>query len=235
LAAATAGNLDGPLVIYCHDRCWLSWNAAKRAIGYGYRRIYWFPEGIEGWTASGRPTATVEPLQAPREPKLPGLAVLDIELMGDLGGPELVAEHAARLARESDRLRQKLERTGMYRIVDAAPAKATIDRLRSEQAYLHECNGCDLEVGRELHAELVLVAWVYRVSGLILTLTYEIHDTDSGQIAARKSFDFRGDNDPAWNHAIDFMVRDLLSSRGVPADRPGAQQESSTQQESVTQ
>ena len=86
-----------------------------------------------------------------------------------------------------------------------------IDTLKSQQAYLHDCNGCDLDVGRSLHADLVLVAWVDRVSGLILSLTYEIHEVQTGQIAARKSFDFRGDNDNAWNHAIDYMVRDLAN------------------------
>ena len=64
-------------------------------------------------------------------------------------------------------------------------------------------------VGRELDADLVMVAWVDRVSGLILSLTYEIHDVKTNQITARQSFDFRGDNDTAWNHAIDYMVRHL--------------------------
>ncbi len=63
----------------------------------------------------------------------------------------------------------------------------------------------------------MLIAWVYRVSGLILTLTYEIHDVTTGQITARKSFDFRGDNDTAWTHAIDYMVRDLKES-ATPAN-----------------
>jgi PQQ-dependent catabolism-associated CXXCW motif protein len=233
LTTATV-KLDAPLVVYCHDRCWLSWNAAKRAIGYGYRRVYWFSDGIEGWTASGGPTATAEPqvpgesptsgtppkadaAQAPSGPNLPTLVVLDVELTGDLGGPDFTAEHEARLKTESARLRQDLERAGMYHILDAGAAEDTINRLRSHQAYLHDCNGCDLEVGRELHADLVFVAWVYRVSGLILTLTYEIHEVNTGQITARKSFDFRGDNDRAWDHAIDFMVRDLQATRGVPA------------------
>jgi hypothetical protein len=47
------------------------------------------------------------------------------------------------------------------------------------------------------------------VSGLILSLTYEFHDVTSGQIVGRKSYDFRGDNDAAWTHAISYMVRDL--------------------------
>jgi sulfur-oxidizing protein SoxY len=60
LAEATSNNLDHPVVVYCHERCWLSWNAAKRAIRYGYRKVYWFPDGIEGWRAAGFDTATVE-------------------------------------------------------------------------------------------------------------------------------------------------------------------------------
>jgi PQQ-dependent catabolism-associated CXXCW motif protein len=240
LTAAT-DNLNAPVVVYCHDRCWLSWNAAKRAIGYGYRRVYWFSDGIEGWTASGGPTVIAEPqvhgesptsgtpgktdapgradAQVPSDSELPKLVVLDVELTGDLGGPDFAAEHEARLRTESARLRQALERTGMYHILDAGAAADLINRLKSQQLYLHDCNGCDLEIGRELHADLVLVAWVDRVSGLILTLTYEIHDVNSAQITARKSFDFRGDNDSAWNHAIDFMVRDLRATRGLPASQ----------------
>jgi PQQ-dependent catabolism-associated CXXCW motif protein len=238
LAQATAGNLDAPIVVYCHKTCWLSWNAAKRVIGYGYRRVYWFPDGVEGWSAAAQATTTTEP-QWPgasgmpgttavpstsrsadtSTPQLPKLVVLDIELTGDLGGPEFAAEHDARLTMESAKLRQDLARMQLYEVLDNAPAQQAIDRLKSQQAYLHDCNGCDLDIGRRLHADFVLVAWVYRVSGLILTLTYEIHDVKTGQITARKSFDFRGDNDAAWNHAIDYMVRDLKATSGAPTNR----------------
>jgi PQQ-dependent catabolism-associated CXXCW motif protein len=61
LSQATGGDHDHVVVIYCHERCWLSWNAAKRAIGYGYRRVHWFPEGVEGWRAAGNTTATAKP------------------------------------------------------------------------------------------------------------------------------------------------------------------------------
>ena len=60
LAEATSHDLDRPVVVYCHERCWLSWNAAKRAIRYGYRHVYWFPDGIEGWRAAGFETATAD-------------------------------------------------------------------------------------------------------------------------------------------------------------------------------
>lgn len=142
----------------------------------------------------------------------PKLVVLDVELTGDLGGPEFEAQHQARLNLASARLRESLSRTALYQILDNAPAQQTIDELKSRYRYLHDCNGCDLDLGRQLGADQVLVAWVDRVSGLILSFTYEIHDVASGQIAARKSFGFRGDNDSSWTHAIDYMVRDLNDS-----------------------
>ncbi len=65
LAAATGDHLARPLVIYCHKSCWLSWNAAKRAISYGYSKVYWFRDGVEGWKKAGYPTAVIEPQVAP--------------------------------------------------------------------------------------------------------------------------------------------------------------------------
>jgi hypothetical protein len=147
----------------------------------------------------------------------PKLVVVDIELTGDLGGPKFTAEHEARLRMESDKLRQELGQSGLYVVVDSAPAHQLITKLKSQQSYLHDCNGCDLEIGRQLGANQVLVTWVDRVSGLILSLTYEFHDVDTGQIVGRKSYDFRGDNDSAWTHAINYMVRDLKETAATRA------------------
>ena len=150
------------------------------------------------------------PAAAPAQSKL---VVLDIELTGDLGGPQFTAEHAARLEKESAILRRELQNDGQFEVLDNTPALPLINRLKSQQAYWHDCNGCDLQVGRQLGADLVLVTWVDRVSNLILSLTYEFHDVASGQIVGRKSYDFRGDNDAAWTHAITFMVRDLKETQ----------------------
>ena len=142
------------------------------------------------------------------------LLVLDVELTGDTGGPEFAREHQARLALASTKLRESVSRTSLYQLIDNTPAQKTIDELKAQYLYLHDCNGCDLDLGRQLGADKVMVAWVNRVSGLILSMTYEIHDVATGQIAARKSFDFRGDNDTSWTRAIEYMVRDLGESQG---------------------
>lgn len=49
------------ILFYCLADCWMSWNAAKRAISYGYRSVYWFPEGTDAWIARGLPTVESEP------------------------------------------------------------------------------------------------------------------------------------------------------------------------------
>jgi PQQ-dependent catabolism-associated CXXCW motif protein len=67
LAAATSNDATRQVIIYCHRTCWLSWNAAKRAINYGYRSVYWYRDGIEGWKAARLPTTVIEPRVAPEE------------------------------------------------------------------------------------------------------------------------------------------------------------------------
>jgi PQQ-dependent catabolism-associated CXXCW motif protein len=44
-----------PLVFYCLKECWMSWNAAKRALTLGYPNVAWYPEGTDGWAAAGLP------------------------------------------------------------------------------------------------------------------------------------------------------------------------------------
>jgi len=57
LAGATANQRGRPVVFYCLSRCWMSWNAAKRAISYGYTRVFWLEAGADGWQAAGYPVA----------------------------------------------------------------------------------------------------------------------------------------------------------------------------------
>ena len=62
LARLTGGDRSKPVLFYCLDDCWMSWNAAKRALAYGYRRVYWYPEGTDGWTAAGGALEESEPV-----------------------------------------------------------------------------------------------------------------------------------------------------------------------------
>ena len=48
------------VVFFCLANCWMSWNAARRAGEMGFHAA-WFPEGVDGWQASGLPTQDVLP------------------------------------------------------------------------------------------------------------------------------------------------------------------------------
>jgi PQQ-dependent catabolism-associated CXXCW motif protein len=43
------------LLFYCQRNCWMSWNAAKRALQAGYVKVIWYPEGTEGWSEANYP------------------------------------------------------------------------------------------------------------------------------------------------------------------------------------
>jgi PQQ-dependent catabolism-associated CXXCW motif protein len=61
LSRASGGNSATLLVIYCQADCWMSWNAAKRALSYGYRNVAWYPEGTDGWQRADLPVAESQP------------------------------------------------------------------------------------------------------------------------------------------------------------------------------
>jgi PQQ-dependent catabolism-associated CXXCW motif protein len=64
LEAVSLGRKDRKLVFYCEAKCWMSWNAAKRAVAYGYTAVYWFPGGMQAWTEAGYPTLLNSPVPA---------------------------------------------------------------------------------------------------------------------------------------------------------------------------
>jgi PQQ-dependent catabolism-associated CXXCW motif protein len=67
LQQQTGGNKQMPLVFYCLSReCWLSYNAALRAIAAGYTNVLWYRGGIEAWKMAGLPTQPVQPGSASR-------------------------------------------------------------------------------------------------------------------------------------------------------------------------
>ncbi|BBE70503.1 rhodanese-like domain-containing protein [Oharaeibacter diazotrophicus] len=65
LAAATKGDHARTLVFYCLADCWMSWNAAKRALSLGYTDVVWYPEGTDGWGFEGLPVEAREPVPRP--------------------------------------------------------------------------------------------------------------------------------------------------------------------------
>ncbi len=61
LRKLTGGDRTRALVFYCDAHCWMSWNAARRAVReLGYEKVYWYADGVEGWRDGGRRLVTAE-------------------------------------------------------------------------------------------------------------------------------------------------------------------------------
>ncbi|PPD40579.1 MAG: rhodanese [Methylocystis sp.] len=61
LVKASGGDRKKPLVFYCLEDCWMSWNAAKRAMTLGYANVSWYPDGTDGWAAAQHPLEERKP------------------------------------------------------------------------------------------------------------------------------------------------------------------------------
>jgi PQQ-dependent catabolism-associated CXXCW motif protein len=67
IEALAAGDTSRTLVIYCKADCWMSWNAAKRVVSWGFSGIAWYPDGTDGWEAAKLPLEERQPEQRPGE------------------------------------------------------------------------------------------------------------------------------------------------------------------------
>lgn len=69
LQGVTQGRPDRPMVFYCQGpQCWMSYNAALRAIRLGYTQVYWYRGGIEAWQQMQQLAAGMQQAPPPTRP-----------------------------------------------------------------------------------------------------------------------------------------------------------------------
>jgi PQQ-dependent catabolism-associated CXXCW motif protein len=67
LERATGSHHATLIVVYCQANCWMSWNAAKRILSYGYSNVAWYPDGTDGWEHANLPMVESQPEPRPGE------------------------------------------------------------------------------------------------------------------------------------------------------------------------
>jgi hypothetical protein len=135
----------------------------------------------------------------------PRIAVFDFELIdtslqGEVQGIDPADQ--ARLRMIETELRQRLEESGRFQLVDTAPVAAQIDAA----GVLWSCNGCEVGIAKRLDAELALVGWVQKVSNLMLNVNVVIRDTATRE----QVFAIRGNTDESWRHGIRYLLKNRL-------------------------
>jgi Protein of unknown function (DUF2380) len=139
----------------------------------------------------------------------PTLLILPLDMVDTSGEtPSRAQEHEDRLLALAQYLSKALGEDGEYAIVDPTPIRAAIDKARTVQP-LSECNGCERDLARQVHADRVLIGGIDKVSTLIGSLHLSIVNVATGDPVFSRVLSFRGDTDEAWQHATRFFVRDL--------------------------
>ena len=135
-------------------------------------------------------------------------AIMDFELVNEMRDYETDDSRAAqqqRLLLIGDALRKEFEQRAMYRIIDNNGAAKLIADQKALQN-LRQCNGCELDIGRALKADVIVIGWVQKVSNLILNINIEVKDVASEKTLYTKSVDLRSNSDKSWLRGIRYMV-----------------------------
>jgi PQQ-dependent catabolism-associated CXXCW motif protein len=60
LKRLTRGDKNKPIIFFCLRDCWMSWNAGKRAVAWGYTNVLWFSEGTDAWQEAGHDLVPID-------------------------------------------------------------------------------------------------------------------------------------------------------------------------------
>ncbi|MGI4939679.1 MAG: DUF3280 domain-containing protein [Janthinobacterium lividum] len=133
----------------------------------------------------------------------PRLAVFGFHLTNTSPAPS-TPEELARLKRLDAQLLNGLQ--DRYTLVDIAPVQgklAGVDSIRG-------CNGCELEMARELGAQQVAYGWVQKVSNLILNVNLVVEDAATGRTLKADSVDMRGNTDESWTRGLHYLLEERM-------------------------
>ena len=141
--------------------------------------------------------------------------VFDFELV-DTSQEGLHPDHPGRLDRLTALLRDGLNQDGRYAVTgvhDSAVAQAI-------PASLQSCNGCELDLGRQAGADIVVTGFIHKISTLVLNIRITMRrvgtDGKGGDIVAAGIADIRGDNERSWRRGVEWLLRHRLLTNEPP-------------------
>lgn len=140
------------------------------------------------------------------EAALRSIAVLPFDIVDTSGEPrDQTADHARRLEALRTQVAAALAERGVYDVVDLGPIGDDVATAHARER-LFACNGCEVTLARRLGTDRVLVAWVKKVSTLVMSLETRVEDTATGRMLIHKSLDFRGDTDEGWRRMGSYLA-----------------------------
>src|SRR5664279_146941 len=102
---------------------------------------------------------------APSQVAVFDFELIDTSLQGEVDGPRL--DEQGRLKRAGDQVRKALADSGKFTVLDIAPVNAA-----AHGSNLQACGGCEVQLARQLGADLVITGTVQKVYNLILNINF---------------------------------------------------------------
>jgi hypothetical protein len=140
---------------------------------------------------------------APSQVAVFDFELIDTSLQGEVDGPR--SDEQGRLMRAGDQVRKALADSGRFTVLDIAPVN-----VAAHGSNLQACGGCEVQLARQIGADLVITGTVQKVSNLILNINFYLRDVHTGQLVTAMSADMRGNTDESWTRAADYLLRNRL-------------------------
>ncbi len=135
--------------------------------------------------------------------------LLDTSLEGSMM-PSSSQEDLKRLQRTQEQLARAIDASKYFKVIGTDSAARISAQLRKNQVNLHDCNGCEMRIGKVVDSDYVLVGWVQKVSNLILNMNLVLRKVPNGEDIVGASVDLRGNTDEAWSRAAAYILENKI-------------------------
>ena len=116
-------------------------------------------------------------------------------------------EEETRLRMLEGLVRKQLDASGRFSFVAVSP------ELQQEIARgpeIRECNGCERDYARKAGADVAAWGTVHKISNLILSVSLQLEDAQTGKTTFAKSVSIRGNTDESWRRGLEYMLHNYL-------------------------
>jgi Protein of unknown function (DUF2380) len=136
------------------------------------------------------------------------VAFLGERLQNDNEGLEPTTDaEQARLKRLGNIFKSKLEASGRFKFVTVPPEVK--DKIAKGQN-IGDCNGCEVDFGKQLGADQIAWLTVQKVSNLILNMNVYMADVKTNKMTFIHSVDIRGNTDESWERSLIYLLDNYM-------------------------
>jgi hypothetical protein len=133
------------------------------------------------------------------------IVLFDVELVNSSLEPTRPDEEA-RIAMTGRLLREGFAEREGFEVLDQDALAEEVEQV----GYLRGCNGCELKMAERIDADLAGLAWVQKVSNLILNINLQVREVATGRLVYAGTVDIRGNTDESWQRGVRYLLENRI-------------------------